>query len=657
MPTRWATFMTSHKGGLVTNLGGFNQATELPGSARVLENFEPSIEGGYKRLEGYTKFHDDFVPLNGIAKLAQDYTSPTNSFEVVGLYEEPEIGQSFTLPGSATVYTITGVTYTAIKRGAVLSFSPAMDVDNSRGDLLTFNNSHGPLVKGIFRLGLETIAVRNNAIYVNSGSGWTPLNNPVRGTVTVDGAGQTGSSLNVTGLTSEPRDGDMIQVDGNYYTVVGNTSVTSGDATLSLSNSIAVAPANGASVSFLHADVSTAQKVRFISYNMSGTETAMMVTGMTSPLTYDGTSLRTISVPSDVDNADFVAEFKNSIFLAKDNKLAFTAPLTDDDFDPANGAGVITLTDEVTGLFVFRENLFIFCREKIFRLTGSSAADFEISNVSQRIGCIKEDTISEVGGDVAFLSVDGVRTLSSTDRIGDFQFGVTSKKIQNYAEDFYQTSDQMQSVIIRGKNQYRLFGFNPVRTDDAVKALLGVQFASQNPDSYEWSVIRGINVYSAHTYYDTVILSDVALFANGDGYVYRMDFGNTFDGRSIRALLYTPFYPMEDPEVRKGYYKLKTYFEPEGIIRGKAKLKFDYGDTSIAQPDEITLPELSSGGGIWGFFVWGERTWGSGGTSKVSDINVVGSSFNVSVEYEFDYIGPSFSLDNTSIEYNINDRR
>ena len=58
-------------------------------------------------------------------------------------------------------------------------------------------------------------------------------------------------------------------------------------------------------------------------------------------------------------------------------KLVFTAPFTDDDFSTANGAGTIRVDSDITGLFPFRDQLYIFCEEeRIFRLTGNTIADF-----------------------------------------------------------------------------------------------------------------------------------------------------------------------------------------------------------------------------------------------------------------------------------------
>lgn len=76
MPTRWETFSIQFKGGLITNMAPLEQAVNLPGSAVVLKNLEPSIEGGYRKVAGYAKWTEHQVagtgPVQGLVSVAED---------------------------------------------------------------------------------------------------------------------------------------------------------------------------------------------------------------------------------------------------------------------------------------------------------------------------------------------------------------------------------------------------------------------------------------------------------------------------------------------------------------------------------------------------------------------------------------------------------
>ena len=66
MPTTRQTYPIEFRGGLITNMSPLQQGINSPGSARTLRNFEPSIEGGYKRILGYDKYDQDIIPPYGI---------------------------------------------------------------------------------------------------------------------------------------------------------------------------------------------------------------------------------------------------------------------------------------------------------------------------------------------------------------------------------------------------------------------------------------------------------------------------------------------------------------------------------------------------------------------------------------------------------------
>lgn len=50
-------------------------------------------------------------------------------------------------------------------------------------------------------------------------------------------------------------------------------------------------------------------------------------------------------------------------------------PFQTNDFTSGNGGGTIKVDTEIVGLKVFRENLFIFGKDKIFKLSGTALAN------------------------------------------------------------------------------------------------------------------------------------------------------------------------------------------------------------------------------------------------------------------------------------------
>lgn len=659
MADRWSTYPFEFKGGLITNLSPLQLGIQFPGSARILRNFEPSIEGGYRRIDGFDKYDSSIVPAYGDGRVHG--SGQTGTTLIVGnLIASPLEADTFTIAGVAGTYTIAtgGVSYNSSTKRATLTLTTSLASSPADKAALTFTSGTGT-IQGVAAWTGKVIAARNNSLYRSIGSGWTKISAPSYGTVLVNGASQTGSSLIVDGLTGKPKAGDVFSIAGVslIYTVTSDATVTSGGTTLAISPALASSPADNAVITFLSAAREPATKYRFEKYRIATTEKLCGVDSVNVPFLYDGTSFVELhDAPSDVVGAEHVVWFKNQLFFAKGDKLTFTSPYTDSDFNVANGSGVISVGNAITGLIVFREQLIIFSQQKISRLVGNTVADFVLQPITLNVGCVDTDTIQEVGSDVMFLGPDGLRLLSGTDKFGDYSLAVVSKFIQSEMTAFIGSSTSFSSVVIREKSQYRIFGYNESVTTQNAVGVLGTQTIGDQTGTIAWAELRGIKAFVADSdYYGRV---ETVVFSNTDGYVYEMEKGNSFDGASIVATFSTPFVPMEDPRIRKAFYKLFLYTDPLGSVTTSVNLKLDFDDEGVIQPDTITLSNQT---GAVGFYGSSTATYGTVryGTKlkKLFQTQVVGSGFTVSLQFVSESTDPAFSLDAATLEYATYDRR
>ena len=657
MPTQWTTAPVELGGGLITNISPLQQGIKAPGSARRLVNFEPSIEGGYRRIRGYSKYEDDYIQPYG-QPLVQGSGQTGTSLTLGNLHTSPEEGDTFTISGVTGTYEISSVSYSAANNTAALTLTTSLDSSPADKAGVSFDNRHS-LVKGILYFKQRALTYRGDTLWESSGSGWSAVSKPSYGTVLVQGGSQTGTSLTVDGLTSAPQAGDTFSVAGVelVYTVTADATVSSGSSTLTISPALDSSPADNAAITFLSSDRSGGGKHRFARYNYTGQSRVIGVDGVNAPFKYDGTTFTVLSdAPSDVVGASHVVEFKQHIFFAKGNTLSFTAPYKDDDFNVANGAGAIVLPHTITGLIVFREQLIIFSTSKIHRLVGNTLADFQLQPISLDIGCIQEDTIQEVGGDVIFLGPDGVRLLSATDRIGDFGLAVASRPIQSETNILVNNNTSFASCVVRSKSQYRLFGYRETLTQPTATGILGTQFSDQSVQNMQWAEIKGFLAYVSDSVYSNAEAREVILFANRDGYVYEMETENSLDGANIEALFYTPYFSFGDPRLRKTFYKLTTFLDPDGSVSGFVSPRLDFDEISVIQPNSISLSSQATTASFYGTAVYGTSTYG-GKLQYTFTNQLVGSGFTFSLQYEFDSTDPPFSLDSLAIELAGNDRQ
>ena len=128
-----------------------------------------------------------------------------------------------------------------------------------------------------------------------------------------------------------------------------------------------------------------------------------------------------------------------------------------------------------------------------------------------------------------FLGPDGLRTVAGTARIGDVELGTISMNVQSLFDA--NLAGQFQSVVIPDRTQYRIFyKVLLLRTPCHVMVLKGQTFefaeTRHTPSSTD-SFVKAGNVIVLH-----------GDFSNG--YVYRQESGNTFDGTAILAKYRSP---------------------------------------------------------------------------------------------------------------------
>ena len=622
MPTNRESFPVEFKGGLVTNLSPLQQGINMPGSATTLKNFEPSITGGYKRILGFSKFDPFIIPPYG-APVVFGASQTGTTFIIAATHTTPAAGDTLTVAGIAGTYTVGSVAFDATANRTTLTLTTALDSSPANGAAVTFVT-----VSSTFRtLGVEVfndsvLVALNSDLFKTTGAGYTKINVPSYGTVLVNGASQTGATLAVDALTAVPRVGDLFTVAGidKVYTVTTTATVSSGGSTLAINPNLASSPADNAAITFISLSREGALRTRFSEYNFTGTKKVSIVDGVNSPAIYDGSTFTDlVAAPADVVGATQVIDFKNHIFYGKLDVLSFTAPFLDTNFEAGDGAGSIRVGDKITGLAIFREQLIVFTEKTIFKLTGVSSDTFVLTAITLDIGCIDGDTIQEIGGDVMFLTGDGLRLLSATDRIGDFGLGVVSKTIQNVMTDFIASASLFSSVVIRAKSQYRVFAFNPNSIGASAKGIIGTQFSPQGGEDFAWSEIRGIEVFAASS--KLVDSNEVIVFSSNTGHIFKMEDGNSFDSTDITAEYLSPFLPLNDPRTRKTIYKVYLYTDPVGSVNFDFSLKFDYDELNSVQPESISFSNATSAISFYGdnnFATYATTASGSSGATSVT---------------------------------------
>ena len=667
MPDAWETFRIEFKGGLITNLSPLQQAINAPGSARILRNYEPSIDGGYKRIQGYEKFDSAIIAPYGNPVVNGASQSGT-SLSLRAIHTTPAVGDTLTIDGVSGTYTIAsgGVSYTAARDEVTLTLTSSLNSSPANGAVVTFVTvTTENYANGMTFFNNKAVVAMNADIVETAGSGYTKINKPNYGTPLIDGASQTGTTLVADAFDTFPQAGDVFTIAGidKVYrvetTVSSYSDSGSKEVNITIHPELASSPSDNAAITFISSDREGAVNTRFDIIDFTGTKTLVIVDGTNAPALYNGTTFTVLdSAPSDVIGAKVVATHKNHIFYAKGRVLSFGSPLSTTDFQSGNGAGNIGLDNDIVAIKSFRDQLIVFTDSSIFRLNGDALATFNLQPITRDIGCIQTDSVQEIGGDVVFMAPDGLRLLSATERIGDFGLAPITKKIQGTFNDFVKLHTDFFSLVIRNKSQYRLFGWNDNFTRPNAQGILFTQFASPGEASViDFAETRGIQVTACASVYSGT--TEFVLFSGKEGFLHRMENDtSSFDGNNIATTFATPFYPINDPRIRKTIYKAQFYLDPEGRVNFDLNLKFDFDESGAVVMPAVTFTNASSNASqFYGVAAYGTATYGAK-LQKVFSAQTTGSGKTISAQFEADNnTDVPYALDALTLEYATHARR
>lgn len=399
-------------------------------------------------------------------------------------------------------------------------------------------------------------------------------------------------------------------------------------------------------------------RVRFHYFNWAQ-PTLIMVDGVNQPATYDGSTWTELTDPL-LTGAEHVCSFKEHMFYAKGTQLIFSAPYAPGDMSPGNGAGEINVGHALNGIAIWRDELYLFCPRYINKLVGNNANDFQLVPVTQNMGCVAPDTVQELGGDLYYMGPDGFRTVAGTARIGDVELGSVSRAIHRAVTDLRSKylPSQFFSFVIRDKSQYRVVGYDATESpDDASGLLMGQRLSMDGNVMNEWYPIRGIKGYCAYS--SMLGGTELTLMGGDDGYVYRLETGNTFDGRPVRAFCTLPYMAFDDPAVRKTLYSLTVGLESTGRTDVNVSVSYDFDRANVLQPGTKNLlgnGELFAVFDAFGVVFDGISNFDQA-PSQFRRVNIEGSGMNAAFTFDSYDDNPPYTIKSLYIEYYMGGRR
>ena len=403
----------------------------------------------------------------------------------------------------------------------------------------------------------------------------------------------------------------------------------------------------------------SANKYTFDKYNFTGTDKVVFADGQNYAATYDGTNYVLLNGAAGAGSGtaptatESVAVFRNHVFFAKSSsqEITFSAPFSENDFTPANGAGSLSTGDKVIALVVFRERLFIFCRNSIWVLRGTNVLDFALESVTRNIGCLDKFSVQEIGGDIVFLAPDGLRTIAGTERIADVELGSISKPIQDRVNEI--GFENISSLVIREKSQYRLFFPTDADGEAVSKGIIGtIKQSLDGAVGWQFADLEGIKPSCTDSGFNGT--TELVVHGGYDGFVYKQESGNNFSGTNIVSFFRSPDVILGDAGVRKSMQRVIANYKTEGTLDAELFVRYDAEASDVPQPGAYAITTGSTAA-IYGSGTYGSAVYGASGSPLVRQ-SVEGNGFAVAIKFSESEGSPSFTLNGFQLEYTAGGR-
>lgn len=645
-------------------VGGLDLVTPAwsipPGKLFDCQNYEPTVVGGYRRINGYERFDGRPSPSSANywlmavaltttvavgASISGDTSGAVGTVlltpagelvlgRVTGDFEagEPLIVAALTVGAAVTASDING------------SPSPSLDADykliaanDLRLDIQAVPGS-GP-VRGVVVYRDDVYAFRDTAdgtagaIYRATSTGWAlvPFGTEIQFTSTTGGGAKIVAGNTIGNSGSPTKTATVIAVltrAGTWGTdAVGTLIIAPVLGAFANTDPIYVGATQLATATSAATAIARLPggRLDYVIGNFTGSLDAKKVygaDGVNRAFAFDGVVYVPIRTGMVADTPTHVMFHVNYLFLSFLGSVQHSGVGDPYAWSVVLGADEITCGDPISGFVPQTGNqagasLAVYTTTgKTFVLYGTGNADFKLVPSNTDLG-YREWTMQSVGNDTYGLTGRGVQRLLTTLNYGDFQFGSLTQLIQPLMDAL--RGKQVASTSLQAKNQYRLY------FDDSRVICIGL--TGEKPTGI--TVLNYDRVVRAITTAELSTGEEVTYFGCDDGFVYRDHTGTSFDGEAIEAWFRTVFNDVKSPMLDKRFRAVQFQVKTEGYAR--VNISYDFG---YARPESLpsaTQPDtdLLGAGGYWDQFTWDEFTWDAP-VVQMAFISLDGTDTNIS---------------------------
>lgn len=627
------------------------------GFALEADNYEPNLNGGYRRMMGFERLDGRLSPSDQpyytievadstVIAVGATITGGTSGAQAVVTIKDDTLnllGVAL-LTAGFQVGEVVGTTTVVVPESLnnypneKISAIWELATQDYYRDLIQPVPGTGPVL-GVWHWLGKTYAWRSNGtvavMHESSATGWQAVT--LYRLLQWDGGTLAEGDLlegdTITGATSGASAvvKRFVKVSGAYgssaagYLVVDvtgafvdNENIQKGATTLFVANGVDTA------IQFTLGS----SHFEFVNHNFSGSpDTYYMygVDGVNRGFEWDGTILTPIVTGNTVDAPNHIEAHTNHLFFGFDGgSLQNSATNTPLVFNSLLGSAEIAVGDNIQGLkSVAGDALLVSTDRGVQGLYGQNIDNWQLQIISID-GGDAGNTLDVIGAPM-MVTRRGIQRIDASDRFGNFESSTVSRRINPLLRSWLMVKELIGVNIVRDKNQYRIYfndGTGIVLTADQLYGQQQLpQFTTFRRDEFLPSCVASVARSGSR---------EVILFGGENGYVYQEEKGNSNDGTDMQYALRLPFHHLGSPMVRKSF----KWLDIESDVERTADLRVSYEYSDGASHTSVSpIRDYEFQGGsraYWDEGNWSEFNWNDEIISR-ENLSLTGAGHNISV--------------------------
>ena len=649
-------------GGMNLEASAFKIAS---GECMAAQNYEQTVNGGYRRIYGYERFNGKakpsaasywVVPATVTGTFAQ-YDTVTGLYSgASGIYLSTDVDDGIVLTAVTGAYAaneplqVSGATQAtstdiSVQLGASTEAKGCTDTNQAADyyrSLIAAVPGSGAM-RGVVALNDIVYAFRDNAggtacaVYKSSASGWASV--------------ALGRELAFTsGGTYVPAEGDTITGEsggaiavltrillesGSYAagTAAGKFIFASQTGTFQAETVKVGANLNIANIAGNSSAItlSAAGRYEFRVYNFGPGLRIYGVDGVNRGFEFDGTVFAPIKSGQTADTPNHVSCHKLHLFYSFGRSVQHSSPGFPYQWTAVTGAAEINAGIPVNAMMNQGGDstggaLAIWTLSNTQVLYGSSSADWVLNVNAPDAGAVAY-TVQNVGR-AKFLDNRGITDLVATQEFGNFIAATSSRKIQKLMDA--EKGLAVASSVVKSQNQYRVY----FSDGNAIVVTYGPMSVTYNGAVNQTIGIMKLvfpDVVRCTWCCDDSSGNETIYFGSDDGHIYQAEKGTSFDGDAIEAAIRLAFNHSKSPNLIKQYQHATLEVSALGYSQVSIQPDFSFGDPTLPS-HAVQTGTLYGAGGVYGEVTWDQYVWGAGENVTV-ELDIDGEGKNMALAF------------------------